>query len=252
MGPEISVSRETKEVLKKSRSAVVLTGAGISAESGVPTFRGQGGLWKKFRPEDLATPGAFKKDPKLVWEWYDWRRGLIKPLSPNRGHVAIANFEALLPEFALITQNIDGLHHKAGSKKIIELHGNIWRVRCTAEGDRKELYDVPLSELPPVCECGALLRPDVVWFGEELPGVAIEAAKNAALRAEVFFVVGTSAVVQPAASLPLLAKRNGAYLVEVNTEATPLTEMVDECLMGPAGEILPEIEKLIAEVRKSG
>jgi NAD-dependent deacetylase len=219
----------------------VLTGAGISAESGVPTFRGEGGLWRNFRPEQLATPEAFRRDPALVWEWYDWRRGLIDSCAPNAAHGALAEMEAALPDFALITQNVDGLHQAAGSRNVLELHGDIWRMRCTGCGRVSEDRRVPLPEIPPRCpECGALLRPDVVWFGESLPLEVLDAAWAAAARCRLMLVVGTSALVQPAASLPLVALRNGARLVEVNPAETPLSAHAHEILRGPAAAVLPE------------
>ncbi len=218
---------------------VVLTGAGVSAESGIPTFRGPEGLWRSFRPTDLATPEAFRRDPALVWEWYDWRRQRIAACQPNPAHRVLAEMESVLPDFTLITQNVDGLHQAAGSRNVLELHGNIWRVRCTACGWSGEDRRVPLPEIPPHCRCGGLLRPAVVWFGESLPSHILEAAWEAASRCQMMLVVGTSAVVQPAASLPIIAKRNGAYLIEVNPAETPITPLADEVLRGPAGEVLP-------------
>jgi NAD-dependent deacetylase len=219
----------------------VLTGAGVSAESGVPTFRGEGGLWRNFRPEQLATPEAFRRDPALVWEWYDWRRGLIDSCAPNAAHATLAEMEAALPDLTLITQNVDGLHQAAGSRNVLELHGDIWRMRCTGCGRVSEDRRVPLPEIPPRCpECGALLRPDVVWFGESLPLEVLDAAWAAAARCRLMLVVGTSAVVQPAASLPIVALRNGARLVEVNPAETPLSAHAHETLRGPAAEVLPE------------
>jgi NAD-dependent deacetylase len=241
----VKISPALQEKLKSAKKVVVLTGAGVSAESGVPTFRGEGGLWRKYRPEELATPYAFQKDAKLVWEWYDWRRGLIAPLEPNPGHNSIAQMEEFYPDFALVTQNIDGLHKKAGSRSIIELHGNIWRVRCTQEGTITENKEVPLKEIPPYCQCGALLRPDVVWFGESLPPEAIEQSFELSQNCELMFVVGTSAVVQPAASLPVVAKQSGAYVVEVNMEPTPISSTVDQSFFGPAGKIMPILQKHI-------
>jgi NAD-dependent deacetylase len=219
----------------------VLTGAGVSAESGVPTFRGADGLWRQYRAEDLATPEAFRRDPGLVWEWYDWRRQLIVRCQPNPAHHALADLEGRCPEFLLITQNVDGLHPRAGSRRIVELHGNLWRVRCLQDETTTENFEVPLPSLPPRCGCGGLLRPDVVWFGEALPAEALRQAFQAAESCDVFLVVGTSAVVQPAASLPLVAKRHGAYVVEVNLEPTPLTSMAHEAFHGKAGEILPRL-----------
>ena len=222
------------------KPVAVLTGAGVSAESGVPTFRGERGLWRSFRPEQLATPEAFLRDPALVWEWYDWRRGLIGACVPNAAHQTLAEMEATLPDFTLITQNVDGLHQAAGSRNVLELHGNIRRMRCTRCERTSEDHRVPLPEIPPRCsQCGALLRPDVVWFGESLPSQVLEAAWAAAARCRLMLVVGTSALVQPAASLPLVALRNGARLVEVNPAETPLSPHAHEILHGPAAEVLP-------------
>jgi NAD-dependent deacetylase len=219
---------------------IVLTGAGISAESGIPTFRGEGGLWRNFRPQELATPEAFRRDPALVWEWYDWRRGLIGSCAPNAAHATLAEMEATLPDFTLITQNVDGLHQAAGNCHILELHGNIWRMRCLGCDCVAEDRRVPLPELLPRCKCGALLRPDVVWFGEPLPSEVLEAAWAAAARCRLMLVIGTSAVVHPAASLPLAALHNGARLVEVNPVETPISAHAHEILRGPAAELLPE------------
>jgi NAD-dependent deacetylase len=222
-------------------SIAVLTGAGVSAESGVPTFRGPGGLWHSFRAEDLATPQAFRRDPRLVWEWYDWRRGLIAACRPNAAHLVLAEIEQRVDEFTLITQNIDGLHQSAGSQRVVELHGNIWRLRCTREcrpawEDRR----VPLDPLPPACPvCGASARPDVVWFGESLPATALDAALAAVRRCRLMLVIGTSALVQPAASLPLLALQHGAHVIEINPEPTPLSAVVHEAIREPAAVGLP-------------
>ena len=218
----------------------VLTGAGISAESGVPTFRGEEGLWRTYRAEQLATPGAFHRGPALVWEWYDWRRGLIGACVPNAAHETLAEMEASLPDSTLITQNIDGLHQAAGSQNMLELHGNIWRTRCLGCDRVAEDHRAPLPEIPPRCsECGALLRPDVVWFGESLPQDVLEAAWAASARCRLMLIIGTSAVVHPAASLPLVALRNGAHLIEVNPAETPLSEHAHEILHGPATKVLP-------------
>jgi NAD-dependent deacetylase len=222
------------------RPVAVLTGAGISAESGVPTFRGEGGVWRDFRPEELATPQAFRRDPALVWEWYDWRRGLIAECEPNAAHETLAAMEAALSDVTIVTQNVDGLHQAAGSEDVLELHGNIWRVRCTGCGRLTEDHRVPLPDLPPRCSaCGALLRPDVVWFGESLPAGVLDAAWEAAARCGMMLVIGTSAVVQPAASLPMVALRQGARLVEVNPAETPLSAHAHEVLRAPAAEALP-------------
>jgi NAD-dependent deacetylase len=217
-----------------------LTGAGVSAESGVPTFRGEEGLWRTHRPQDLATPEAFRRDPELVWEWYDWRRQRIAPCKPNPAHLTLTEMEAELPEFTLVTQNVDGLHQAAGSQRVLELHGSIWRVRCTACDWIGENYDVPLSQIPPRCpSCDGPLRPDVVWFGESLPQDVLAVAWEAASRCRSMLVIGTSAVVHPAAALPEIARRNGARLIESNISPTPLTPMADEVLRGPAGDELP-------------
>ena len=226
---------------------VVLTGAGVSAESGVPTFRGTGGLWRQYRAEDLATPEAFRRDPALVWEWYDWRRQLIARCEPNPAHHAIAALERGCRDFLLITQNVDGLHRKAGSQRLVELHGNLWRVRCLDEGTITERPEVPLRSIPPRCGCGGVLRPDVVWFGEALPAEALRTAFEAAGSCDVMLVVGTSALVQPAASLPMVSKEHGAHVVEVNLEPTPLTAFVDESHHGRAGDILPRLLDLPPE-----
>ncbi|HSB73376.1 MAG TPA: NAD-dependent deacylase [Candidatus Methylomirabilis sp.] len=230
-----------RERLARGGRVVVLTGAGVSAESGVPTFRGEGGLWRQYRTEDLATPEGFRRDPALVWEWYDWRRQLIARCEPNPAHHAIAALERGCRDFLLITQNVDGLHRKAGSQRLVELHGNLWRVRCPSEGTITERPEVPLRPIPPRCECGELLRPDVVWFGESLPSDAMREAFEAAGSCDVMLVVGTSALVQPAASLPLVSQEHGAYVVEVNLEPTPLTAIADESHHGRAGEILPRL-----------
>jgi len=239
--PEIS---QLIDILCQTKQIVVLTGAGISAESGIPTFRGEEGLWKQYRAEDLATPIAFIKDPKLVWEWYDWRRGIIASKKPNAGHKILGRWEKIFPNFILITQNIDGLHQKAGSKNILELHGNIWKVRCTEERTITENHDIPLEEIPPHCpDCGALLRPHVVWFGESLSSSVLHKAFQVSSSCEIIFSIGTSAVVQPAASLPLAAAEANAKIVEINPDPTPLTSYADFSFRGKAGEILPLINK---------
>jgi len=236
------------------RSVAVLTGAGISAESGVPTFRGKDGLWRHYRVEDLATPEAFRRNPTLVWEWYDWRRELIANCQPNQAHLILAEMEKALPDFTLITQNVDGLHRRAGSQKVVEFHGNLWDVRCVAgtaqqcRGTVREYRDVPLPEVPPRCQCGALLRPNVVWFGEPLPAGAIAAAQEAAMSCDLMLVIGTSSVVHPAASVPLWAKQGGAYLIEINVQRTTISTYADEVILGPAAV---EVPKLWAEWRKA-
>lgn len=236
-----AISERGLEALSRARRPLVLTGSGVSAESGVPTFRGPDGLWRNFRPEELATPEAFRANPGLVWEFYDWRRGVIHTVSPNPAHQAIAALEELFPSLTLLTQNIDGLHRAAGSRHLLELHGNIWQVRCVREGRVIEERRVPLSPLPPRCPCGDFLRPNVVWFGEALDPSVLHEALTLAASCDFMLVAGTSSVVQPAASFPLLARRNGAYVLEVNAEPTPLSDFADESLIGKAGEILPGI-----------
>ena len=233
--------RDLKEKLRQAKHVAVLTGAGISAESGVPTFRGAGGLWKQFRAVDLATPEAFSRDPKLVWEFYNWRRELLAPLSPNPGHYALAEIERRVPHFTLITQNIDGLHKKAGSGNIIELHGNIWQVRCTGCEALKEDLRVPLPELPQCESCGSLLRPHVVWFGEMLDPQVLNAAFDAISECDLMIVIGTSGTVQPAASMGVQAKKSGATVAEVNLEPTPYSDVYNISISGKSGEILPQL-----------
>jgi NAD-dependent deacetylase len=225
--------------LRRARRLLALTGAGVSAESGVPTFRGAEGFWRQYRPEELATPEAFERDPTRVWEWYAWRRSLIAPLVPNAAHQALATLDDRSAEFLLATQNVDGLHSRAGSRRLVELHGNIWRVRCTGCGLVAEDRRVPLPELPPRCGCGAPQRPDIVWFGEALPEESVQRAFAAAESAETVLVVGTSSIVYPAAALPQIAKGTGAFVIEVNPEPTPLTASADVSLRGKAAEIVP-------------
>src|SRR5262245_9911969 len=251
--------------LRHARRIAVLSGAGISGESGIPTFRdAQTGLWSRFRPEELATPDAFRRNPQLVWDWYEWRRGLVARAEPNAGHRALAQMEALVPALTLITQNVDGLHQRAGSRTVIELHGNIWRNKCFAEGLVVETEPLPAAQPatragppsadaeepgsatpradPPRClRCGAYLRPDVVWFGETLPAEALADAETAARECDVFFSIGTSAVVFPAAQLPVSALQSGAAVIEINKDATPLTAVATFSLRGEAGTVLPRL-----------
>ena len=247
---EAKFSRKLIERLYKAYNVVVLTGAGISAASGVPTFRGKDGLWNKFNPEELANVDAFLKNPELVWEWYQWRRNLIKNVKPNLGHYALVDLEGFYNEFTLITQNVDNLHQLAGSRNVIELHGNIMRNKCHSCGRLyEEEVEFKNGELPTCPHCGGLIRPDVVWFGEMLPADAIQSAQQAAAAAEVFFSIGTSAQVEPAASLPYLAKGNGAYLVEINPEPTPLTDVADEAFLMPAEDVLPLLVIALERIR---
>jgi len=230
-----------RKKIAQSRRVAALTGAGISAESGVPTFRGQDGLWRQYRAVDLATPEAFQRDPQLVWEFYQWRRRLLAPLKPNPAHLALAALERRLPEFTLITQNIDGLHALAGSRRIIELHGNIWHLRCTGCGLVQEDRRLDLPPLPTCDTCGAWLRPHVVWFGEMLDPEIMAAAWTAVETCQVLLVIGTSGLVQPAASLGRLAKQRGALVAELNLESTPQSAFYDLALQGPAGVLVPQL-----------
>lgn len=232
---------ETKKILSETKYLVILTGAGISAESGIPTFRGKDGLWRNYRAEELATPAAFMRNPKLVWEWYDWRRQIIKNANPNPAHRSIARLERMFGQFLLITQNVDGLHSRAGNRKLAELHGNIWRMRCTSCGRVSYNTDVPLKEIPPLCECGGLQRPDVVWFGETLSQGELSKAYAAASGCEVILVVGTSGIVYPAASIPTIAKERNSKIIEINLQETPVTQIADVSIFGRAGKILPKI-----------
>ena len=228
--------------LRDAGRVVALTGSGISAESGVPTFReAQTGLWERYDPQELATPEAFARDPHLVWEWYEWRRNLVAKAEPNPGHRALAELERQIPGFTLVTQNVDGLHERAGSRSVIELHGNILRSKCSLEDEvvQPEEHD---DSIPPRCaRCGAFLRPDVVWFGEMLPTGALEAASEAARECDLFLSIGTSSLVYPAAAFPYEALENGAVLAEINPSETPLTPHADYSLRGPAGEVLPKL-----------
>ena len=225
--------------LRTAQSVAVLTGAGISAESGVPTFRDPGGLWQNYRPEDLATPEAFQRDPLLVWKWYDWRRSLIADCRPNLGHYALRDIEQRVAVFTLITQNVDGLHERAGSQRVLKIHGDIWWVTCLQCEQTTTDLRTPLPELPPRCPCGGMLRPGVVWFSESLPKWAWQQAEEAVKTCEVLIVAGASAVVYPAASLAPLALASGARVIEINTEETPLSGAATCFLRGPSGELLP-------------
>ena len=238
----LSFSEALISVLRGSRRVAALTGAGVSQESGLRTFRdAQTGIWAQHKPEDLASPEAFYKDPKLVWDWYAWRREAIKGVRPNPGHYALAEFARRVPEFTLITQNVDGLHRMAGSRDVLELHGNIRRVRCSECGEFAEDWQEIENEVPHCTVCGGLLRPHVVWFGEALPRAELESAVEAARSCEVFLSIGTSGVVHPAASLPYAAHNRGAKLVEINPQPTPLTPKVDFFLQGKSGELLPAL-----------
>ncbi len=232
--------------LRQVERVAVLTGAGVSQESGLRTFRDpQVGLWAQYRPEELASPEGFARNPKLVWDWYAWRREAVKGARPNPGHYALAEMERRIAHFTLITQNVDGLHRMAGSQKVLELHGNIQRVRCSACGHPAETWENDLEGVPRCERCGGLLRPDVVWFGEALPRAELEAAVEAARTCQAFFSIGTSGIVQPAASLPFAARNNGAMVVEINLEPTPLTGKAHFFLQGKSGEILPALVRAV-------
>ena len=242
MTTHAEIPAELLQKLRQAKHIAVLTGAGISAESGVPTFRdAQTGLWAQYDSHELATPQAFQRNPRLVWEWYTWRRTLISQAQPKPGHAALVELAARVPQLTLITQNVDGLHQQAGSQNVIALHGNIMETKCFAQ--EHPVTNWPSSEeVPPRCpQCGSFLRPNVVWFGETLPAMALHTAVQASRACDLFLAVGTSALVHPAASLPLMAVEHGAMLVEVNPQATPLTRWADIVLTGPAGTVLPQL-----------
>lgn len=229
--------------LRSAQRVVVLTGAGVSAESGVPTFRDAlTGLWANFDPLELATPHAFARNPKLVWDWYASRREQLRDVMPNAGHLAIARLETQVPRFLLATQNVDGLHALAGSRELVELHGNIARVRCSRDDRIVDRWDEPADAFPPRCPaCGAFLRPDVVWFEEMLPAAALARAESAARECDLLIVAGTSGEVYPAAALPAYARSAGARVVEVNPNETPLSQLAHDRLRGPSAAVLPAL-----------
>lgn len=241
-----SVPPQLLERLRNAQRVVALTGAGVSAESGVPTFRdAQSGLWARFNPQDLATPRAFQRNPRLVWEWYEYRRKRVAEVKPNAAHQALAAMAKRFPEFHLITQNVDGLHQCAGSLNVIELHGNITRTKCFDEGTVVSSWN-DTGDVPPKCpSCGGLLRPDVVWFEEPLPEKEIALAFELSQGCDVFLSIGTSTVVHPAASLPFEALQSGATVVEINPEPTPLTAKANFVLTGPAGTWVPLLASML-------
>jgi NAD-dependent deacetylase len=241
MPASFSIPDELVVAVRTARSVAVLTGAGVSAESGIPTFRdAMGGLWAKFRPEDLATPDAFERDPSTVTRWYDERRQKCALARPNAGHFALAQWQQRCPGFLLVTQNVDRLHQAAGSRDVVELHGTLWVWRCVNCGREREERGV-FNEFPPRCACGGKRRPAVVWFGEALPEGVLQKAYHGAETCDLFFSIGTSAVVYPAADLAHVARRSGARIVEVNAEPTPLTALADWALTGRSGQVLPEL-----------
>ncbi len=234
---------DVRDRIQEARSVTVLTGAGISADSGVPTFRGPEGLWKNFRPEELASPDAFARDPKLVWEWYNWRRELLATKQPNPAHDALVQLEKQIPNFRIITQNVDGLHASAGTQRLTEIHGNIWKVRCTQCHNITSNQEVPLP-FPPTCTvCDGLLRPHIVWFGESLAPEDLEQSYAALQGCEVLLIIGTSGVVYPAASFAPVAKDHGAFVVELNLETTSNSSVVDVSFQGRAKELVPLLLK---------
>ena len=244
-GAELDSARQ---LLRHASRVVVLTGAGVSAESGVPTFRGAGGLWKEYRAEDLATPAAFARDPRLVWEWYGWRRGVVQQCAPNAAHVALAREADRRDGFRIVTQNVDGLHVQAASSPAahpLELHGSLVRTRCTRCHERwedRDAVDATSVETLPHCRaCGALARPDIVWFGEPLDPLVLGEAMELASRADVCLVVGTSALVHPAAGLADLTRRASGAVIEVNIGDTPLTPGAAVALRGPAAVLVPAL-----------
>ncbi len=246
-GDTPGVLAELTDTLARARRILILTGAGISAESGIPTFREAGtGFWARYNPLELATPEAFERDPRLVWSWYQWRRGLIRAADPNPGHQALAEMQSLGLPVTLVTQNVDGLHQRAGFEGVVEFHGNIFRNRCRNCGKVGAAGD-PAAEMPPQCPaCDSLMGPGVVWFGEAIPADALRAADTAAADCDVFLSVGTSALVAPASSLADRARTGGATIVEINPASTDLTDCADYALAGPAGTLLPA---LLAELQ---
>lgn len=248
---------EAAKLIAKAKFLIAFTGAGISAESGVPTFRGSGGLWEKYRIEEVATPEAFKRNPKLVWEFYKMRMRKMKDAKPNKAHLTLAELEDMGILKAVITQNIDDLHREAGNKRIIELHGNIYRVKCSycdyienlKESGRLERF-LAEKELPKCSKCSNLLRPDVVWFGESLPEKELSEAFNLARRSDVCLVIGTSGQVYPAAYIPYITKEHGGYIIEINVNEGGITPIADVFLRGKAGEIMEEVLKKVKELRR--
>lgn len=238
----LPIPSQVIETLRSAGHVAVLTGAGVSAESNIPTFRdAQTGLWAKYSPEELATPQAFRRNPQLVWDWYAWRRELVSRADPNPGHFALVELAGLVPKLTLITQNVDGLHQRAGSDDVIELHGSITRIVCSSDRRVAETWS-EAGETPPRCpDCDSYLRPDVVWFGESLPTQALHRAFRAAETCDLFLSVGTSALVHPAASLPFTALERRTPTIEINPDETPLTPHATFVLPGPSGQILPAL-----------
>ncbi len=246
----MEISNNLIEKLKSAKAILFFTGAGISAESGIDTFRGKGGLWNKMSAQELASFDGFMKNPNLVWEWYQYRRKIVRETTPNAGHKTIADLEKHFDEVTVVTQNVDNLHKRAGSTNILELHGNIERNYCM---DCKTFYGVEnfleADEVPKCEKCGGMIRPDVVWFGEMLPQAIFAEAERKATESDICFIVGTSAVVYPAAYIPISAKNAGATLIEINIEPTEITRLADYSIKGKAGEILPEIFNILLDIQ---
>ena len=239
-----NVLHSVANIIDNSDNLIALTGAGISKESNVPTFRGEDGLWRNYDAMELATPDAFRRNPSLVWEWYAWRQGLIAACDPNPGHLTLAKWEQKGVLKSLITQNVDGLHIRAGSTNVHEVHGDLWSLKCVS-CDYKGRLDAPAEGIPPCPKCADNLRPDVVWFGESLDSDTISNVYHELEQADVCLVIGTSALVHPAASFPLIVKQRGGFIIEVNIERTPLSSAVDYHLSGKSGEILPQLDLLL-------
>lgn len=246
------LNEEFIEKLKNAKKVLFFTGAGISAESGISTFRGKEGIWNKLRPEELANFNSFLKNPKLVWEWYQMRRDIVHKSDPNKGHFAIAEMEKYFQSVTVVTQNVDNLHRRAGSNTVFELHGNIEKNYCIDCNKRYDYVNFEDSNESPKCKCGGLIRPDIVWFGEMLPEDQYSASEKAAKECDILFAVGTSAVVYPAAYIPMIAKENRKYLVEVNIEQTEMSRIADLVLLGKSGEILPEIVEALKQWKNYG
>jgi len=241
-----------KKVLSSAKKIVFFTGAGISAESGIPTFRGKDGIWNKMKPEELANFNAFVRNPEIVWEWYQYRKKIVHQASPNPAHLTISELQNYFDEVTVVTQNVDNFHNRAGSKTVYELHGNIEKNYCINCGKRFDFENLIVEDKVPKCNCGGLIRPDIVWFGEYLPEEAYSLSEHAAKTCDVMFVIGTSAVVYPAANIAYIAKRSGKFLVEINIERTELSGLADISLIGKAGEILPQILQLVKEEKSYG
>lgn len=249
--PSGMFSPTLERALADARHVVVLTGAGVSAESGVPTFRARDGLWARYDPTQLATREAFEHDPELVWRWYSWRRTLIRGVQPNPGHYALAEMESLFPRFSLVTQNVDSLHRRAGNREVHELHGNIEHSRCIRCARPYHGDDTPPTDTLPYCSCGGAIRPGVVWFGEALPENELRFAESAAGDCDLFLSVGTSGLVYPAAGLPRVARQAGAFVVEINPEPGADAASIDESISGPSGVVLPLLLDTARRLRNS-